>query len=233
MSYPLALAMMVVAYVAIIMCMKHMHNTRFWNTVFGCSVLGFYIILLTVTYRHVGFDDWNFQNMLPMANVSPFMFSVVPVILILPWFLKRYAYTLVSLLCVGMFLSFVLGCVYNTLIDYRFIPSFMLDYLAHLMISLWGVYLVRSGTVKLDRRSCIIGGSTIVVVAVSMLIANLMLGTSYFGLSFDGGHNIYNVVFTDNPYVSATVYFIGLIGVMILGYLYNRALSHLMHYPYR
>ena len=66
----------------------------------------------------------NFQNVLPVANVSPFMFALSPLLLILPRCVRKHALLLVSLLSVGMMLSSVFGCIYNASINYAFLYFF-------------------------------------------------------------------------------------------------------------
>ena len=53
-----------------------------------------------------------------------------------------------------------------------------------------------------------------------MMIVNVIFDTAFFGLSLNGKHNIYNFVLTNNAYLSAALYFFGLICVLGLGYLY-------------
>ena len=54
-----------------------------------------------------------------------------------------------------------------------------------------------------------------------MLIMNLIFDTSFFGLSLNGKHNIYNVVLVDSSFVSALLYYLGLLMIIILGYIYS------------
>ena len=135
--------------------------------------------------------------------------------------IKKHAYLLVSLLSVGMLLSTVFSCVYNAVIAYKFHFHFLLDYVAHFTLSLFGVYLIRSGQVQLNKRNALISSSLIFVSALIMMLLNVILDTAFFGLSLNGKHNIYNNVLVDNSYLSALLYFIGLTVVLLLGYGYS------------
>ena len=121
-----------------------------------------------------------------------------------------------------MFLSTIFGCIYNASIDYKFHLSFFCDFLAHILLSLWGVYLVKSEQVKPTLKNSLISGSIIVGVALVMLTLNLILDTAFFGLSLNGKHNIYNMVLTDSSYLSALLYFMGLLFVLLAGFCYSR-----------
>ena len=217
-EYIIALAVLLAVYVGCIFLMKYMRSTRLFNLIFSALVFIPYVALAVIVYRSVGFYDWNFQNVLPVANVSPFMFTAVPVILLLPKSVRKHAYLLISLLTVGMLLSSVLGCIYNASINYKLHFHFLLDYISHFALSLFGIYLVRTKQVDFSLKGSILSGSIIVSSAALMVILNLIFDTSFFGLSLRGKHNIYNNVLVDNSYLSALLYFVGLIGIMAIGF---------------
>ena len=225
MLYIISMFLLIIFYILAIYCMKYMKSTKLWNTIFTVSIFVFYLIVVLKVYSSVGFNDWNFKNTLPVANVSPFMFTLTVLLHLLPLKIKKHIYLLISLLSIGMLLSALLGCVYNASINYRFHLHFLSDYMAHVMISLWGVYLVRSKQVAPTVKNSLISGSIIIGVAIVMMILNVAFDTSFFGLSLNGKHNIYNNVLTDNSYLSAILYFFGLAAVLTMGFFYSRLLA--------
>ena len=225
MGYLISLIVFISLYILALFLLKRLKRVKFWNIVFTLSVFSLYLAVSITVYLDTGFYDWNFQNTLPCANVSPFTFFITPFILLLPNKIKKYPLTLISLLSVGMFLAGVFGCIYNFSINYALHYHFLFDYLAHFILSLWGVYIVKSNQIELNLKNAIKSGLIIVTVAVIFMIINLMFDTSYFGLNLNGKHNIYNVVLVSNSYVSALLYFIGLIVVLVLGYVYNKILN--------
>ena len=225
MYYIIALVALIAIYICAILLMKRMTNQPLCNALFAATVFIPYVIMVIRVYLSVGFYDWNFQNALPVANVSPFMFTMVPLIFLLPRRLRKHPQLLVSLLSVGMFLSTVLACIYNARIGYKFHFHFLLDYIAHFSLSLWGIYLVRSKQVSLTRKSCLVSGSIIIASATLMLVLNLIFDTSFFGLSLRGQHNIYNTVLVENSYLSALLYYLGLTGVLLMGYVFQKILN--------
>jgi hypothetical protein len=202
-----------------------MKNTKIANLVFGSVISISYISLIVSIYFECGYDTWNFQNQMPTANVSPFMFFIVPIILILPNKIQKYFLTLISLLIVGMFFSSAFNLISNALNNIRFIYWFHLDYIAHFTISLWGIYIIRSKQISLNIKECLIGGVILLFVATVMLVINCIFDTSFFGLSLTGKHNIYNVVLVSNSYLSAFIYYVGAIGVMTLGYVIQKFIN--------
>ena len=225
MGYIIALFFLVAFYIFAIWGMKYLNASSLVNTLASSIIFLLYLYVVIRAYLSVGFYDWNFQNTLPTANVSPFMFSLMPLAWILPRRAKGYFFLLISLLSFGMLCSAILSCAYNAVRDYTFHSSFLADYVAHIILSLWGVYLVRSKQVVLSRRECVISGSIIVGAAFVMLILNLIFDTAFFGLSLTGKHNIYNVVLVKSSQLSAILYLSGLIVILIIGYVFNRILN--------
>ena len=225
MLYIISMFLLIIFYILAIYCMKYMKSTRLWNLIFTVSIFAFYLFVVLKVYSSVGFNDWNFKNTLPVANVSPFMFTLTLVLHLFPLKIKKHIYLLISLLSVGMLLSALLGCVYNASINYRFHLHFLSDYMAHVFISLWGVYLIRSKQVAPTVKNSLISGSIIIGVAIVMMILNVTFDTTFFGLSLNGKHNIYNNVLTDNSYLSAMLYFLGLGAVLAMGFFYSRLLA--------
>ena len=224
MGYLIALGAFFAIYLFIYLRMDTMKNIKLFNFLFFLFVYIPYLWLVVIVYLDVGFDDWNFRNTLPTANVSPFMFSIAPFALIFPKRINKYLRMLIALLCVGMFFSSVVSCIYYYSINYKFHPHFLLDFTAHFALSLWGIYLVKTRQVELNRKDCLIGGGIIVAVATIMLTLNVIFDTAFFGLSLNGKHSIYNNVIVENSYLSALLYYFGLIFVLFLGFvLHNTA----------
>ena len=216
--YILTLLALYVIYGVCIFLMKYARSFTLANCIFTALVFLPYTMLCLTVYLDVGFNDWNFQNTLPVANVSPFMFSMVPIILILPKRLKKHAHLLISLLTVGMFLSSTFGCIYNALIGYKFHLHFTYDYISHFTLSLFGIYLIRTKQADLSKKNVLISSSLIYGAAAVMILLNVIFDKAFFGLSLNGKHNIYNNVLVDNSYLSALLYLIGLAFVLALGY---------------
>ena len=218
MSYIALMICLLFIYIATIFAMKYMKNVKLWNFVFGCIVFGCYISLMITIFKHTGFNDWNFKNTLPTANISPFMFSLMPIILIIPKSIKKHFYLLIALLSVGMFLSTIFNCCYFANIGYKFHWHFMLDYISHFALSAWGIYLIASNQIQLKKKSCLISACIIFAFITTMLILNVIFDTAFCGLSLNGKHNIYNYVFVKNSYLSALIYYFGVVIVLLLGY---------------
>ena len=227
MYYLIAGIVLLVFYILAVLFIKtKVNQNKVLDVLFPVSIFLIYLFCLSRIYLDVGFSDWNFQNSLPTANVSPFMFSTVLIICILPSDIKKYARTLISLLAFGMVIAGMITMIFNYLRDYKFHLNIFLDSFVHILISLYGVYLLKTKQIYKETKKQMISGAVIVVVALIMLSLNLIFSTSFFGLSFTGSHNIYNVVVCKSAALSMVIYFIGLIVVLVSGMLYQKILKN-------
>ena len=219
-QYIMALAVMCAIYAFVVSNLGNMRHTRLCNFIFALSVFVPYVCLSATVYKDVGLYDWNFRNTLPVANVSPFSFSMMPILIFIPRKAKRHVFMLISLLSVAMFGATVLGCLNNAVINYKFHFHFMLDYVAHFALSVFGIYLIKSGQVVPTVKSFIKSSAILLSVATSMLFLNLIFDTAFFGLSLRGKHNIYNNVIVDNSYLSALIYYLAMIFLLFVGFIF-------------
>ena len=208
--------------------MDRFRNKKLTNLIFVLIVCVCHLTHSYIIFRDVGLYDWNFQNTLPVANVSPFILCLTPLIFLFPKKIRKYFFLLVSLLGVGMILSPTIGCVHETVINYKFHPHFLLDYTAHTALFLWGVYLNRSEQIEIDIKSGLLSASIIFGVAMIMMILNVIFDKAYFGLSLNGKHSIYNQKIVDNSYLSALIYLSGLSLVLAAGYGLHKTIDRKM-----
>ena len=109
---------------------------------------------------------------------------------------------------------------------YKFHLHFVLDYTNHIILSLWGIYLIKSKQITLNRKDSNISSLILISIATIMLILNIIFDTAFFGLSLNGNHNIYNVVLVKNSYLSALIYYLGMLFVLSLGYIFQKLLNY-------
>ena len=73
--YIISMIVLLGLYVGVIINMKRMKNTKLFNYIFSAAVLACYLFVVFRNYFEDGFYDWNFQNTLPVANVSNFVLT--------------------------------------------------------------------------------------------------------------------------------------------------------------
>lgn len=225
MGYSITLILLIVFYILGIYLTKYIKCKHIFTILFPFAVWLAYISCVVSMGIKAGITDWNFTNTLPTANVSPFMYCLTAFIWAFPKKCRKYLYGLIALLSLGMLCAGALNCIFNVMRNYKFHWEIGLDTFIHGAISWFGVYLVKTKQVDLDVKTSLISGSIIVGVACVMLLTNLLLHTSFFGLSLYGNHNIYNVVVCKNGYLSAGIYFIGLSAVLCVGRVFQKLLN--------
>ena len=226
MKYLIVFAVLLAIYIAGVLLSKYLAKYKtLVNILFAIAIFTSYFYVVRYMYYDVGPNDWNFKNTLPTANVSPFMFCLTPIILVMPKTIRKYLMTLVVLLSLGMAVAGLGGALGFVARNYKFHWHITMDCFAHILLSLWGVYLLKSGQVELTPKKALRGGAIIVSVALIMLVLNLIYHKAFFGLSPYGEHNIYNIRFFENGVISIIVYFLGLGFVLCAGYFYQKVLN--------
>ena len=226
MKYLIVFAVLLAIYIVGVLLAKYLAKYKnVVNILFVIAIFASYFYVVRYMYYDVGPEDWNFKNTLPTANVSPFMFCLTPIILVMPKAIRKYLMILVVLLSLGMVVAGLGGALGFVARNYKFHWHITMDCFAHILLSLWGVYLLKSGQVELTPKKAIRAGAIIVSVALVMLVLNLIYHKAFFGLSLYGEHNIYNIRFFENGVVSAIAYFLGLCFVLCAGYFYQKVLN--------
>ena len=223
MWYLISLVMLLAAYgIGLFFILRLRAPVRYLDVAVTVGILLAHLLVMVLIFLDVGFYDWNFQNTLPTANVSPFIFTLCPIVLILRGRARTLCLTLLSLLSLGMLLAVMRAGLMNYARDYTVLFTILFDSATHAALSLYGIYLVRTGQVTLTRRSCLGAAGILLSAALFMMVLNLCFHTSFFGLSLYGDHNIYTVVLTESGILSALLYFLGLTAVLLGGWLYVR-----------
>ena len=119
--------------------------------------------------------------------------------------------------------------IYNYLRDYNYYLNFVMDTITHLLVSIYGIYLYKTNQIYSEKKKIVKSISFIYSVVLVMILFNIFLGTSYFGLGLKGNHNIYNVVITKSSILNLIIYIIGLSGVLTFGYLYQIFLKKVIY----
>ena len=226
MKYLIVFAVLLAIYIVGVLLSKYLAKYKnVVNILFVIAIFTSYFYVVRYMYYDVGPEDWNFKNTLPTANVSPFMFCLTPIILVMPKAIRKYLMTLVVLLSLGMVVAGLGGALGFVARNYKFHWHITMDCFAHILLSLWGVYLLKSGQVELTPQKALRGGAIIVSVALIMLVLNLIYHKAFFGLSLYGEHNIYNIRLFENGVVSIIIYFLGRGVVLCAGYFYQKVLN--------
>ena len=94
-------------------------------------------------------------------------------------------------------------------------------------MSLFGIYLVASGIVKLDFSNLKKAMIFIYSVIIFVVIVNFLFHKNYFGMGYYSKFAIYSISLFETYWATLAAYLLGLFLVLCLGLLYNYALVKL------
>lgn len=155
-------------------------------------------------------------------QISPFMFTMMPLSLLLKDKYKDVIYTTTALLSLGMLVAMLVSPLEAYLGSYRKEASllYVLDVLLHLNCSLFGTYLFVSKTVKVDLKSIGKASSLLYLVIGFAIIINFIFKTNYFGMGYYGNYGIYMIRIFESYWATLLAYLLGIMLVLMLGFEY-------------
>ncbi|MGI6377927.1 MAG: hypothetical protein ACOX0I_02535 [Bacilli bacterium] len=176
-----------------------------------------YVFSLINFYRKDSW--WNFNNVLPTSNISSLMFTMVFVVLFLPKIIKKHFYLLMTMLSFTMIVAGIGSPIWYMFFD-RYYPFFSIEWITHFTMAFFGIYLLLTKRIEITVKNCLKALMIIYMIVAIMIVLNIIFGTSFFGLAFNGEHHIYRHIIIPNPYLSALVYITGVTFFLVTGYFF-------------
>ncbi len=166
-------------------------NTKIWNTVFiVADVVCYFLWTYSYHLNDILGDKW-----LTLTNISPLMFTVIPLTLFMKDRLKMHAYSALAFLSLGMFIAMLISPEHDYLFNFRNDATFIMttESVCHLICSLFGIYLVLSEQVEVSVKSLLrsmVFMYTFILFGVAM---NFIFHRNYFGMDPYGNYTIYMI----------------------------------------
>lgn len=209
--------------IAILFFYKRM-NQKIVIKVFAFTDLALFIAyIINDCYR---FGSFQFIS---LDQISPFMFTIVPLVLVTKNKAKDIIMNTVSLLSLGMLVAMLVSPMEAFLGSYRKEASLLywLDTLLHLNCSLFGTYLFISGMVKLKYKSLFKGAGLLYSVIILGVMLNFIHHKNYFGMGYYSNYGIYMIRIFETYWASLAAYLLGVALVLMLGFEYGLLLTKL------
>ena len=190
-------------------------NTRAWNAVFIVVDLIFYFVWNLGMYEH----GWLKNGFETLGNISPMIFTVIPLTCIMNDKIKQYAYSAIAFLWVGMFLALFISPEYAYIFNYRTDASVLYtgEALCHMLASLFGIYLILTRQVKLDFQSWLRSLAFMYSVIGFGVFLNVFFHTNNFGMDPYGNYAIYFLDIFGTFEATLLAYLLGVLTVLTLG----------------
>ncbi|MBR2441529.1 MAG: hypothetical protein IKB20_00440 [Clostridia bacterium] len=209
-----------------LICFYREHiNTKIFNIVFVILDIVFYFIWNIGMY-HQGWLEKGFQT---LGNISPMIFTVIPLTVFMSDKVKEYAFSAIAFLWVGMFIALFISPEYSYVFNYKTAADIQRtgEALCHMLASLMGIYLILTGQVKTDWKSL---GKAIVfmysVIGFGVLL-NFFFHKSNFQMDPYGGASIYFLDLFGTFEATFIAYLLGVMVVLFLGWQFGMLLEFL------
>ena len=202
-------------------------NIRVFNTLFVVVDVLFYFVWNVGMYEQGWLDD-GFET---LANISPMIFTVIPLTCFMNEKTKQYAYSAIAFLWVGMFLALFISPEQAYLSSFRTEASMVYtgEALCHMWASLFGVYLILTKQVKLNFQSWLRSIAFMYAVIGFGVLVNYFFRKSNFGMNPYGDYSIYFLDIFGSFEATLIAYLLGVLAVLTLGlefgYFFERILT--------
>lgn len=168
-------------------------------------------------YRKGNFEFLTFDQ------ISPFMFTMFPLSFLMNKKIQHAYYCTAAFLSFGMFVAMLVSPQEAYLSNYKSDASilYVLDTLEHLNMSLFGIYLVTSGVVKLTFNNLKKAMYFIYTVITFAVIVNFLFHKNFFGMGYYSKFAIYSISLFETFWATLAAYVLGVFLVLCLGLIYN------------
>ena len=199
-----------------LMCLYRDHiNIKVCNIIFVVCDLIFYFIWNLGMYE----NGWLKSGFVTLGNISPMIFTMIPLTVFMNEKTKQYAYSAIAFLWVGMFGALFISPEYAYIFDYRREATALYtgEALCHMLASLFGVYLILTRQVKLNFQSWIRSIVFMYSVILFGVFLNYFFNKHNFGMDPYGNYSIYFLNIFGTFEATLVAYLLGVLTVLTLG----------------
>lgn len=193
------------------------------NPLLICATALFLFAWTYAMYEHNGLKS----GFMTLDNISPYICTVIPLTPLMNQRLREYAYSAIAFLSFGMFVAMFVSPEVEYLKNYHQNALFLhtSEAACHLIMGLYGFYLILSGRVSLTHKSF---GKALIFIYSSIgfgLFLNFFFHRSYFGMDMHGNYSIYFIDIFGSFEVTLIAYLLGVLFTMMSGYIVGRFLD--------
>ena len=176
------------------------------------------------------FFSWNYAMFLHRGlkggfmtfdNISPFIATIILLIPFMSKKAKEYVYSAIAFLSFGMFVALFVspGVEYITNFHQDALPIHVTEAACHLIMSVYGFYLMLSGKVQLNSTAFVKAMIFIYSVIGYGLFLNYFFHKSFFGMDMHGEYSIYFMDLFGSFEATLLAYIFGVLFTLTAGYL--------------
>lgn len=190
-------------------------NVKVWNAVFvAVDIIAFFCWNIA-SYQHGWLDD----RFMTLDNISPLMFTVIPLTYFMKDSIKEAAFSAIACLSFGMFAAMLISPEHAYLFSFNIEANFLYtsEAICHMICSLFGLYLMQTGQVKADFRTWWKSIAFMYSIITFGVALNIIFHKDFFGMDPYGNYRIYMIDIFGSFGATLLGYYLGVLLVLTLG----------------
>jgi len=186
--------------------------------------------VLLFCWTYAGYEvGWLDGGYMTLANISPYICTVIAFCPFLSEKVRSFAYSAIAFLGFGMFLAMFISPEHEYIFNFRHEVNFVYvtEAACHLVMSLYGFYLILSNRVKLTLRNF---AKSVIFMYSTVLFAvflNWVFHKSHFGMGVYGNYSIYFLDIFNSFGATLAAYLFGILAVLCLGFAVGMGLDRI------
>lgn len=200
-------------------------NIKLGNAIFTLTNIVIFFLWNYSAYMRGGLDD----GFMTLENISPLIFTVIPLVYFVSDKLKGYAYSAIAFLSFGMFVAMIFSPSHTYLFSYNLEADtwFTCETFLHMNCALFGIYLVLTDQVKADFEHWIKSIVFMLSIISFGVFLNYTFHKSFFGMDPYGNFSIYMIDIFGSFEATLAAYYLGIFLVLTLGMQLNKLMYEL------
>ena len=168
-----------------------------------------------------------------LDNISPYICTIIPITPFLNKQVKNFAYSAIACLAFGMFVALFISAEVEHLVNHHQTAKFLhaSEAACHLIMSLYGFYLILARKVKLEWKTY---GKALIFIYGTItfgIVLNWFFKKGNFGMDMHGDYSIYFMDLFDSFEATLLAYLAGVFITITLGFLVGIGLDRFCHPP--
>ena len=163
---------------------------------------------------------WLEDGFMTLENISPFICTIILLTPFMSKKVKDLAYCAIAFLGCGMFLALFTSPATEYLVNHQYNAKFVhiSEASCHLIMGIYGFYLVLAGKVKVSYKSLAKASLFIYASVLFGVFLNYFYHVNNFGMNMHGKYSIYWLDIFRSFDATFMAYIIGIFGVLLLGF---------------
>ena len=191
-------------------------NVRVFNAMFMIVDVIFYFVWNIGMYER----GWLSDGFDTLENISPMIFTVIPLTCFMNEKVKQYAFSAIALLWAGMFVALFISPEQAYLVSFYTEATVLYtgEALCHMWAALFGLYLILTKQVELSSRTWVRAITFMYTIIGFGVLLNLCFHTSFFGMDPYGDYGIYFLDIFGTFEATLIAYLLGVLTVLSIGW---------------